>query len=152
MKTHATVVSVDGEVAIVQVARTSACEGCHKATEEGGCSVCTMMGGERTLATKAENSLGACVGNRVVIESRTGRILWYAVLVFVLPLLLGAACYGLAAWLLGDSLWCMLSFFVGFLGTFGAVCAYSEIVRKKRCDVRITEIIKQERVEEDSTV
>lgn len=145
MKTIATVVSVDGDVAIVQTERTSACEGCHKATEEGGCSVCTLMGGNRAIATRAENSIGAAVGDRVEIESNTGRILWYAVLVFLLPLLVGAATYGVAGMLWRNSPWCPAGFFVGFLGTFGVVCAYSEIVRKKRCDVRITEIIKQKK-------
>ena len=145
MKTYATVIAVDGKIATVETQRTSACEGCHKATEEGGCSVCSLMGGNRSIATRADNSLGATVGDRVAIESSTGRMLWYAVLVFLLPLLVGALLYGAVAWRFGNTPWCLAGFGVGFLGTFGAVCAYSEIVRKKRCDVRIIEIIKQEK-------
>ena len=91
MRTEATVVEIRGSRAVVTTERLSACEGCHKATEGEGCSVCTLMGGNRTVSAEAENPLGAKVGDRVMIESRTGRMLWYAALVFLLPILLAIA-------------------------------------------------------------
>ena len=75
MQTKATVISVDGLYATVEAERNSACDGCHKA-EEGGCSVCTLMGSDRKIATRAINEIGAKVGDRVVIESHDGRMLW----------------------------------------------------------------------------
>ena len=69
MKTFATVITVTDMYAVVETERVSACEGCHKATEEGGCSVCTLMGGSRKVSAKADNTLGAKVGDRVVIVS-----------------------------------------------------------------------------------
>ena len=140
MKTFATVISVTEKYALVEADRVSACEGCHKATEEDGCSVCTLMGGSRKFSAKAENTLGAKVGDRVVIESSTRRLLAYAALVFLLPLFGAATVYGVLSRINVGSSLCLLGAFAGFAGTFFGVFAYSEIVRKKHYDVKITEI------------
>ena len=140
MKTFATVITVTDMYAVVETERVSACEGCHKATEEGGCSVCTLMGGSRKVSAKADNTLGAKVGDRVVIESATGRVLWYALLVFVLPLLCMAAVYGILTLAGLSPEWRLIGSLCGLAGTFFVVFAYSEIVRKKRYDVKIIEI------------
>ena len=140
MKTFATVIAVTDTYALVETNRVSACEECHKATEEGGCSVCTLMGGSQKISAKADNTLGAKVGDRVVIESATGRVLWYALLVFVLPLLCAAAAYGIFTLAGLSAEWRLIGSLCGLVGTFLGVFAYSEIVRKKHCDVKITEI------------
>ena len=87
MQTKATVIAIDGIFATVETERKSACDGCHKA-EEGGCSVCSLMGGDRKIATKALNSLNAGVGDRVLIESKTTRMLGYGLLVFIAPIII----------------------------------------------------------------
>ena len=88
MKTLATVIETPEEgIAVIKVERQSACEGCHRATEEGGCSVCTLLGGKNAAHARARNTVGAAVGDRVELESRTGRILSYAALVFLLPVI-----------------------------------------------------------------
>ena len=142
MRTEATVVELKNGRAIVESQRLSACEGCHKSAEgENACSVCSLLGGDRAIRTEAENSVGAKVGDRVVIESRTGRMLLYAALVFLLPVVVALCAYGIVAlfceiegWRLGAS---AASLICAFLGLF----AYSKSVQRKRCDVEITEIV-----------
>lgn len=144
MRTEAIVVAICDGRATVETQRLSACEGCHKATEGEGCSVCTLMGGNRTLRAEAENPIGARVGDRVVIESRTSRMLWYAALVFLCPIVLAILAYVLASALSMISLWQTLFPLFAFVGTFLGVFVYSKSVQKKRCDIVITEILRVE--------
>jgi sigma-E factor negative regulatory protein RseC len=142
MRTEATVVEIRGNRAIVTTERLSACEGCHKATEGEGCSVCTLMGGNRTVSAEAENPLGARVGDRVMIESRTGRMLWYAALVFLVPIVLAIVGYLLADLWLPNTVWRAILPISAFVGTFFGIFVYSKSVQRKRCDVKITEIVR----------
>ena len=61
-------------------------------------------------------------------------------LVFVLPLLCAAAAYGIFTLAGLSAEWRLIGSLCGLVGTFLGVFAYSEIVRKKHCDVKITEI------------
>ena len=88
MRTKATVVEIINEtVAVVSVERRSACDGCHKAEGDKGCSICTLLGGKHETRARARNTAGAMEGDTVALESRTSRILGYAALVFLLPVI-----------------------------------------------------------------
>ena len=141
MKTIATVIAVNGGLATVETQRTSACEGCHKSEDGKGCSVCSLMGGDRKLSAVAKNAVGAKVGDRVAIESATGRMLWYACLVFLLPLIVALISYAIATQLTANSTWHLVGALIGFVGTFLGIFAYSKYIQKKRYDVEITEIL-----------
>ena len=142
MRTEATVVAVNGARATVETRRLSACEGCHKNQDgEHGCSVCSLMGGERVISAEAENLIGAAVGDRVLIESRTGRMLWYAALVFLLPILLALSVYGAVTLLTDAAVWQLSAAALAFVGTFFGLFVYSKSVQKKRCDIEIVEIL-----------
>ena len=143
MRTVATGIAVEGQTATVETERTSACEGCHKNEDGTGCSVCSLMGGERSISAKASNTIGAKVGDRVVIESRTKRMIWYAVLVFLLPLAVALLGYGVAACLNVSAAWRLVCALIGFAGTFFGLWIYSNRVQKTRCDIVITEILEQ---------
>lgn len=80
-----TVISIEGEYALVEVMRTSACVGC---SQQEGCIAC-----KKKTESKAYNPLGAEVGDRVTLETPSGKLLFYALLVFVLPLALTIVCY-----------------------------------------------------------
>ncbi len=142
MKTTATVIATDGEYATVETERTSACDGCHKSAE-GGCSVCSLMASGRKLSVRAANPLHAAVGDRVTVESSTGRMLRYAALVFLLPLLLMLAGWGIAAAFDATAGIQALAGLGGFVVAFAIVYIYAAAVRKKRCDVEITGILKK---------
>lgn len=143
MQTKATVISIDGPFATVEAERNSACDGCHKA-EEGGCSVCTLMGSDRKIATRAINEIGAKVGDRVVIESHDGRMLWYAALVFIVPILATLLSWGLTALFTKTLLWQIAGGAFGFVVSFLVIFLYSKKISKSRCDVEIVEILKTE--------
>ena len=141
MTIKAKVIAVEGDFAMVETQRNSACDGCHKMADGEECSVCSLMGGKRTITSKALNRVNAVVGDEVIIESNTVKILWYAVLVFILPIVLAIVGYFVAV-LLGVDEWLRpVAACIGFVGTFLGIFAYSSIVRRKRCDIEIVEIV-----------
>ncbi len=142
MQTKARVTAIDGNFATVEVQRTSACEGCHKATD-GGCSVCSMLGSDRKMSARARNTAGAAVGDLVLIESKTSRMLWYALLVFVLPIVLCIVGWFVASLLTESQGLRLLGAAIGFFATFVGVFIYSRVLQKKTCDIEITEIVTQ---------
>ena len=85
MRQTAVVVEVNGEKATVEVERSSACAGC---SESHDCIAC-----KKKIRVTADNAAGAKAGDRVEIESGSERILGYAALVFVLPLLIAFAAF-----------------------------------------------------------
>ena len=127
------VVAAAGDCATVEVRRTSACEGCHKSAE-GGCSVCTLMGGENSRATRARvrNPLGAKPGDRVRIESPASRVLLWAAAVFLLPL--GHALMDSVAWQAAGA-------GIGFLLCFAGLRFLSGALKRRPPDAVITEIL-----------
>lgn len=102
----------DGRAEVIHL-RESACSGdCHK------CSGCGAA--KETLIVRAENPIGAGVGDMVILSSDTGGVLKAAALVYALPLLLFFMGYAVGAGMkMGGLLGC-----AGFLlGIAAAVCA-----------------------------
>ena len=143
MKTLATVVELQNEyTATVSVAKKAACDGCHKNADGSGCSVCTLMGGNREARAAARNTVGARVGDTVEIESATGRMLLYAALIFLLPVLLCLAAYFIALSLTGREGIALAACAVAFLLTLGGLWLYSRFALSGRCDVEILRVVK----------
>ena len=72
-------------LAEVTVRRVSACShDCSKCG--GGCSPLADI--QKTITVTAKNLVGACVGDSVLIESKTAAVLSLAALVYLLPLAL----------------------------------------------------------------
>ncbi len=140
MKTKATVIRIDGRFAVVETERTSACDGCHKA-EEGGCSVCSLMGTNRKIEARTDNAIGAAVGDTVYIESNTGRMLWYGALVFLMPLILTILAWAVVSSLTSELLYQFFGGLFGFVCAFIGIYFYARSIKKTRVDVVITEII-----------
>lgn len=143
MEARATVVELleDG-VAMVSVERRAACDGCHKTADGQSCSICTLLGGNRESRAKARNTVGAAVGDVVEIRTGTRRVLGYAALVFLLPVVLAIVGYLIGGWLaLGDvlslclALACLVVSFVG-------IGLYSKWVVSRRLDVEIVTILR----------
>ena len=144
MKSEGRVVSVDGRYAVVATERRAACEGCHKRNEDGTCSVCTLLGGERRLDTRVLNRAGAKVGDTVALESSSGRMLGYAALVFLLPCVLAIAAYLISSRFTGSETLLALSALGGLALGLAAAALYSKFCARDRVDVVITEIINTE--------
>ncbi len=111
-------------LAEVLVSRTSAC-GHECYGNSGACSGC--LNEVKPLSVKAKNTVGAVVGERVVIETGTGAVLSAAILVYLLPLafLVAALIFSSAALMPEASivLSAVLSFALG--------CAASVIINRK---------------------
>lgn len=80
MKQKGTVIEAQGEFATVEVMQTSACVGCSK---QEGCIAC-----KKKIRAKAYNPIGADKGDVVTLESNSNMVLLYALLVFILPIVL----------------------------------------------------------------
>lgn len=126
----------------VEVKRTSACEGCHKRAD-GGCSVCTLMGGEssRTARTVAENPLGAEVGDTVKVESPTGKVLGLAAAVFLLPPILAAIGFAAACAITERLAWQVVGAAAGFALCFAGLRICSQVMEKRRPMATVTAIL-----------
>ena len=142
MQTKAVVVAIDGEFATVETERKSACDGCHKA-EEGGCTVCTLMGGDRKIATKALNTAKAKIGDVVTIESQSSSMLGYGLLVFILPIVVALLGWGIAFQCTSNIAVQAICAFGGFSLCLLGVALYSKKVLACRCDVEIVEILSE---------
>lgn len=141
MVTEALVISAGGASAVVEVRRKAACDGCHKNKDGAGCSICTLTGGDATLRLRVRDPLGAVPGQRVRIETDSKRVLGYAWLVFLLPLLTAALGWWLGGMLGDGELWQAGGALVGMAVSFVGVGIYSAVFVSRRCDAEIIEIL-----------
>ena len=143
MLTKAKVIEIDKNIAVVEVERKSACDGCHKNETGEGCSICSLTGGNRKFSAKAMNNVGAKVGDTVEIASASSRVLFYSLLVFILPVVIGIAMYFAAEMLFHAELYSYLALVLGFVLSLAIVWIYSKAVSKKRCDIEIINVIRE---------
>lgn len=141
MRSEGVVISVDGKYAVVATERRAACEGCHRRGESGECSVCSLLGGESRLDTRALNRAGAHVGDKVELESNTGRMLWYAALVFLLPCVLGIMAYIAVRGLTQSEAWRSVAAIGGFVIGLIVAALYSKLVAGGRDDIFVSAVL-----------
>ena len=135
------VVAVDDKLATVEINRASACEGCHKQSQPGGCSACSLLGGDKKMRAIAINSCGAVVGDKVKVSASSARTLLYGFIVFLLPILFGLALYFVASAFTESDItrtWCAI---IGFIVAIICVGVYSYIVSKRNVELVITKVI-----------
>lgn len=141
MRVRAKVIAIEGKYATVLCDRKSACEGCHKLSDGGECSVCSLMGGGKSMQTKAYNVAHAAVGDTVELETASARVLGYAAMVFLLPVAMVVLGYLLSGFWTDSDAWryafCALLLVLTFIG----IRLYSERVQKKRTDVTVVAVI-----------
>jgi sigma-E factor negative regulatory protein RseC len=140
--TQGKVTSVSGEFAMVEVDRKSACEGCPKNTGEKSCVVCSL-GGSNKITLRARNSAGAAAGDIVAIGTETRRVLGYAWLVFLMPLLVAAGGFWLGTLLFVGETGGFILAAAGIVLSFGGLWLYSKLVVGRRCDAEVVSIIKK---------
>ena len=141
MRTQGKVIRLNGEYATVLCHRTSACDGCHKLADGGECSVCSLMGHGPAMETRACNDAGAVVGDRVVLESETSRMLGYAAIVFLLPVVALLGGYLLSDLWTNTELYRYLCGLAAFVLSFVGIRIYSECVIKRRSEVRVVAVL-----------
>lgn len=85
------VTKIENEIAVVNVVRGSACgENC--AMCKGNCSPTSQR-------VKADNKIGAKVGDVVTVEMSEKKVLAAAFFVYILPLILAVTGYGVYGWI-----------------------------------------------------
>ncbi len=131
--------SLDGNRATISVSRKTACESCAAKSGEGGCSGCMTLATSRELLAAADNTLGAKVGDRVVVETDSNIVIGYAAAVFLLPLLLGVAGYFVGGLISTPAAYIVSV--VGFVAAFAFLYFGLNRRAEKRCDVKIVSII-----------
>ena len=144
METKAIVCALDGEFALVEIHRRSACDGCHKQQDGHGCAMCALMGENTTMQARAYNPVGAKPGDRVLLATSSARVLGHAALVFLLPLGLALLFYFLGGLLPFGVIGQAISVACGFAGAFAFLWFYSRCMLADRCDVTITRILPHE--------
>ena len=123
---------------VVEVSRKSACEGCH-ANTDGNCSACVSFG-DRVTVCKAENSIGAKAGDRVLLESASGTVLLYAAAVFLFPLILGIIGYFAASGIPYEAA-PYIGAVLGFVIAFIIVILTLNRTASRRLDVKIIRVL-----------
>lgn len=111
----------DGTATVVHI-RESACSGdCHK------CSGCGTA--KEAILLEAKNSIGAKMGDLVIIESETGPVLKAAAVMYMLPMV-----FFFAGYALGAALWQQGGLIGGlaFLASIGLAVVYDRKVVKKQ--------------------
>ena len=110
MKQKALVLSTEGNTAVIEVARVTACEGCHRFKNGEGCAVCSLFDLKKTMKAEALNDIGAAADDTVEISTPSDTVLFYSAVVFILPLLIGIAAYFIAGiFLSGEGLLAAIS-------------------------------------------
>ncbi|MBO7148702.1 MAG: SoxR reducing system RseC family protein [Clostridia bacterium] len=133
----AKVTEINGELATVEVSRKSICEGCHNMANSKGCSACLTFG-DKTAYAKAYNTIGAKVGDRVVVSASSQRVISYCAAIFFLPIVLAFAAYFTAEKLCSENAFTFA--LAVFVTSFALACVLLEKNVKKRPDLEIISI------------
>lgn len=129
MKQTATVVEDSGDFAVIKVERSSMCDGCHKKGCDGGCSIYSVFGGDKSFTAEALNRAGAKKGDTVVVETSDKNVYLSSFLVFILPLILGFVTYSLINGFFGEHIAVLCA--VGVFAVYFVVLSLFEKLGKK---------------------
>ena len=146
MQQRATVLETDGKIAVIKVSRASMCEGCHKFGGDGGCGghceiTGLVAGNGKTMTARAQNNIGAVAGDRVEVESDSARVIGYAALVFILPIIVGGLFCYFGSLIFDATLGAVLSSAFGFALSFFGIAVFDKTKRNKLPDIKITKIL-----------
>jgi len=146
MKQKATVIGIDGKYAIVEVSRSTMCEGCHKKDcESHTCEMGSIVGATKTMRARARNPVGAAEGQTVWVETEDKIVLRYAALVFIMPVLVSLLLYGIGSRIAPEGFLSMAMALAGFVISFLFIGWIEQKNRKKEPDIVITEIMEEKK-------
>lgn len=142
MRQRAVVIEADGREAVIEVSRATMCDGCERHGGcEGHCEITGLVATGGKMRTRALNSVSARPGDTVEVETESRRVLGYAALVFLLPIIICGA-LGYAA----HALWrteaaAVIGGIVGFAAAFAAILLIDRRARRRDPDIAIVEIV-----------
>lgn len=134
------VLSVEGELATVEIIRESACSSCHNKASCGAGVIAGCSKSER-VEVQARNKVGAEVGQKVMLTSDTGKTVGIAFCVFVLPIIVAFICYFVGLHIaLNEKTAIVIAAAVFFVSFFALFFGFDRLLSKK-INVEITDII-----------
>lgn len=142
MRQRAVVIELSGKEALIEVSRATMCDGCEKHGGcEGHCEITGLLSTGGKMKTRALNTVGASVGDTVEVETASRKVLGYAALVFILPIIVAGILYGLA-----EKIWrtqgaALIGAGVGFAVTFAGIAVFDRIKSKALPDIEIVDIV-----------
>lgn len=138
MRQRAKVREVMGRYAVVEVARSTMCDGCEKSGGCGGhCAITGIVGDSRPMTARALNPVGAGVGEVVEVESEERVVLGSAALVFLVPLLACALFFFLGSRIFGSEGAGVIAAIVGFALAFALIGLFDKKLAKREPAIRI---------------
>ena len=141
MKQKAVVKSTTGKYDMVEVSRSTMCDGCIKQDcQSHTCAAGAMFGSAKSMTVRVKNPLGASVGDTVWVESADRTVLGYAALVFLMPIVVCAVLYAAADALFVQNWIPYLAAAVGFVGAFSALGILERKKKKEEPDIVIIDI------------
>ncbi len=142
------VINVEGQNALVEVRRKSACEGCHKGAE--GCDACSLFIKDAKHRVTASNGANAKVGDRVLLEAESGRVLSYAFLVFILPLIVACIFFAVANFAFhANELWSIGAAALGLLLTYIIIGRITSHLEHRKRTVKVVRILSDTELNEE---
>ncbi len=139
MTAKCTVIAVSGKEATVRVERKSACAECH--ASEKACGACDLFLGDDRFECSVDNPISAQVGDTVIVQASSEYVIASAALLFILPLIVAALCYGIMC-ILNFSNYAPLGALGGIAVSYIAILLIEKSVKKKKHRMKITEIVK----------
>ena len=144
MVQKATVISVDGKYAEIEVSRQSMCGGCHQ-MKCGGCSIAGLMSSGGKMKALAVNLAEASVGDTVEIETSDREVLKTAAAVFLLPIISGAIFYAAALYFSLPPDICAISAIAGFLLLFLLLRTAEKKLERREPKIVVSKILESDR-------
>ena len=145
MRQSATVVSTKGNIAEIRVERASMCDGCvHKNCDSHTCAAGGLLGAGKTMVTRAYNEIGARAGDVVTVETATKKVLSYAALVFLMPILVCAVFYAIGNAVFQSQTGAYGMGGGGFILSFFAIAAVERHIECRRPDIVIRAVVKKD--------
>jgi len=122
MKQKAVVIETQGKYAVVEVSRAAMCDGCQKkGCVSHTCAAGALLGNSKKMSVQVRNPIGAAVGETVWVESADNKVLGYAALVFLMPVLVCCLLYVLTD-AISDTQWIPYAgAAIGFVLSFGVL-------------------------------
>ena len=144
MRQRAVILEKKGKEAIIEVSRATMCDGCEKHGGcEGHCEITGLLSTGGKMKTRAQNGIGADIGDTVEVETASKKVLGYAALVFILPIVMCGVFYFVFGKIFGTQAYALIGAGAGFVLTFAGIAVFDRIKQKNAPDIEIVDIVKK---------
>ena len=123
MRERATVLKTAGKIAVLQIEKSPACEGCR---------ICAFKAGKSRVKVKALNAAGAKKGDTVIVQAEKDNRTLASFFAYIVPVLLAGAGVLIGALCKLEELYIVLLCLGGLALGFGAVFAIDKLLARSR--------------------